>query len=475
MKELNLITLAVILINAGIYAQSPNIEWSSCYGGTSMEVSASIKSTDDGGYILAGYTTSNDDDVSGNHGGKDCWIIKLNNVGDTVWTKCIGGSGSEKSSDIQQTNDNGFIVLGISDSNNGDAIGNHGSYDYFVIKMNSLGDIEWTKCLGGTNDDFEVHTIRQTTDEGYIFIGDTYSYNGDVSCTYSNLTTWIVKLDSAGDISWEKCLVGSNSYIEQAEDGGYIAFNSISNEYKITKLDINGDSLWSKTYGGSNDEYPNGIGLSGDGGYFLIGNTSSSDGDVFGYNGGTRDAWVLKVNSVGEIIWTKCLGGPGDDIGKSCQSTSDGGCIIAGTSDANGGYVHGIHGSIDYWIVKLNNEGDTLWTKCTGGSDWDFAMSIQQTEDEGYIVLGHSNSTDGDVQGNHGNYMVNDLWVVKLVSDSTAVLKEESINECSIYPNPINDYLKIETQNKSYIEIRELNGKIVKTVKCYGTSIILST
>ncbi|MDN5355316.1 MAG: hypothetical protein PWQ43_258 [Rikenellaceae bacterium] len=142
----------------------------------------------------------------------------------------------------------------------------------------------------------------------------------------------------------------------------------------------------------------------------MAGGTWSNDGDMSGNHGG-YDALVVKLNSSGNIEWQKCLGGTDNDFANSIQQSSDGGFIVAGETKSNDGDVSGNHGVYDYWVVKLNSSGDIEWQKCLGGTDYDYAYSIHQTSDGGFIVAGNTASNDGDVSGNHG---ASDAWVVKL-------------------------------------------------------------
>ncbi len=254
------------MINS-IFAQAPSIQWQKCLGGTSNDRAYSIHQTSDGGFIVAGETSSYDGDVLENHGGDmsgnhesyDVWIVKLNSLGNILWQKCLGGTGGDYATSIQQTNDSGFIVAGYTRSNNGNVSGNHGNFDYWVVKLNYLGNIQWQKCLGGTNID-RTNSIQQTSDSGFIVAGYTESNNGDVSG-----------------------------------------------------------------------------------------------------NHGSYDVWIVKLNSLGNILWQKCLGGTNIDIAYSIQQTSDSGFIVAGYTESNNGDVSGNHGNSDYWLVKLNSSGDTLW------------------------------------------------------------------------------------------------------------------
>jgi len=169
---------------------------------------------------------------------------------------------------------------------------------------------------------------------------------------------------------------------------------------------------WQKCLGGTESDYANSIQPTPDGGYIVAGFTNSTNGDVTGKHGG-YDAWVVKINSTGSLQWQKCLGGTSFDEAKSIQSTPDGGYIVAGYTQSTNGDVTGNHGGADAWVVKLSSTGSLQWQKCLGGTGADEAWSIQPTPDGGYIMAGYTDSTDGDVTGNHG---LNDAWVVKLSS-----------------------------------------------------------
>jgi hypothetical protein len=401
------------------------IQWQKCLGGSASEFAISIQQTTDGGYITAGTTGSTDGDVSGNNGIADAWVVKLDSSGNIQWQKCLGGSGYDSANSIQQTTDGGYIITGMTESTDGDVSGNNGSIDAWVVKLDSSGNIQWQKCLGGSGDD-TADSIQQTTDGGYIVAGATMSTDGDVSGNNGSADAWVVKLDSSGNIQWQKCLGGSDddqaNSIQQTTDGGYIVAgatmstdgdvsgNNGSADFWVVKLDSSGNIQWQKCLGGSDMDSAYSILQSTDGGCIVAGRTRSTDGDVSG-NNGSSDAWVMKLDSSGNIQWQKCLGGSDVDSASSIQQTTDGGYILAGVTESNDGDVSGNNGLSDFWVVELDSSGNIQWQKCLGGSDEDYAGSIQQTTDGGYIVTGRTRSTDGDVSGNHGSY---DVWVVKL-------------------------------------------------------------
>jgi hypothetical protein len=408
------------------FAQSPpTMEWQKCLGGSLQDLAFSIQHTSDGGYIVAGNTGSNDGDVSGNHGPHDIWVVKLDSTGDLQWQKCLGGSVTDLGRCIQQTSDGGYIVAGYTSSIDGDVSGNHGSTDYWVVKLSATGDLQWQKCLGGTYYDY-AHAIQQTTDGGFIVAGYTNSNDGDVSGNHASDDYWVVKLSGTGELQWQKCLGGYDDdearAIQQTTDGGYIvAGYTKSNDgdvsgnhgyidYWVVKLNATGDLQWQKCLGGTLDEIAYSIYQTDDGGSIVAGYTRSTDGDVSG-NHGFYDYWIVKLNGTGDLQWQKCLGGSGADYAYSIQQTIDSGYVVAGYTNSNNGDVSGNHGSYDNWVVKINDTGDLQWQKCLGGANVEFAFSIQQATVSGYIVAGYTASNDGDVSGNHGG---GDYWVVKL-------------------------------------------------------------
>ncbi len=356
---------------------APAIQWQKSLGGSSDDFAYSVKQTLDGGYIVAGTSYSNDGDVTGGVGGvHNFWVVKLNSSGAIEWQKNLPHTANAGAFSIQQTADGGYIVAGYSD-NSGFITDNHGGYDCLIIKLTSVGDIEWQKSLGGGSDDGAT-SIQQTADGGYIVAGSSGSNDGDVSGNHGGSDCWAVKLNRVGSIEWQKCLGGSGS--------------DVANSIKQTT----------------------------DGGYIVAGTTNSQNGNVTGWHQGftgggdlTNDYWIVKLNSSGTIEWQKSLGGTGDENAYSVQQAVDGGYVVVGWSDSNDGDVTGNHGGTDCWMVKLNSTGAIEWQESLGSSAaTEYAASVQQTVDGGYVVAGISVSNDGDVSGNHGG--IGDYWIVKL-------------------------------------------------------------
>ena len=409
------------------FAQAPAIQWQKSLGGSSQDLANSIQATPDGGYIIAGRSSSNNGDVSGNHGDLDYWVVKIDGGGNIQWQKSYGGSGFDEASFILSISDGGYIIVGHSFSNNGDVSGNHGSADCWVLKIDGTGIIQWQKSLGGSAFD-KANSIQVTSDGGYIIAGRSSSNNGDVSGNHGDSDYWIVKISGLGNIQWQKSFGGSsfdeaNSVQATSDDGYIVSGYSQSNngdvsgnhgqlDFWIVKIDGTGNIQWQKSFGGSQSDYAYSIDLTSDGGYILAGTSYSSDGDAT-VNHGTADFWIVKIDGTGNIQWQKSFGGSFEEESYSIKKTNEGGYVIAGFTRSNNGDVSGSHGDLDFWIVKINNSGIIEWQKCLGGGGYDYAYSILQNADGSYIIAGRSTSNNGDVSGNHGDM---DFWVVKLQS-----------------------------------------------------------
>jgi hypothetical protein len=357
---------------------SHNVEWQKSLGGSEDDMAYSIQQTKDGGYVVAGCTnsaghTDSDGDVSGKHGYNDYWVVRLDSKGNVKWQKCLGGGKDEKAYSIRETSDGGYIVAGTTNSNNGDVSGIHGGSDCWIVKLNDGGKLIWQKCLGGSDDDV-ARCVQQTKDGGYIVAGTTNSNNGDVSGNHGGSDCWMVKLDSNGNIKWQKCYGGSDDdaaySIQQIKNGQYIfagCTNSAGhtysdgdvidnhgyNDYWVVSLNDGGKIIWEDCLGGGKDEKAYSIQQTKDDGYIVAGTAMSNGDDVSGNHGGS-DCWIVKLNWRGDITWQKCLGGSNEDGAYSVQQTKDGGYIIAGYTHSIDGDIRGRHTGFDCWIVKLS-------------------------------------------------------------------------------------------------------------------------
>lgn len=452
---------------ASLVQAQPTLQWSKSLGGSNDDIGYSVSKTADHGYVVVGLVGSTDGDVHGHlvpgYGGG--WIAKLNSDGDTLWTRLIGGDRAES---VVQTADGGYVVSGNSHST---------SIDIWVTKLNSNGETEWTKSFGGSGED-DGRSVIQAKDHGYVIVGATLSIDGDAIGNHGSIDALVIKLDENGNKVWSRTLGGSYideawSVVETADSGFAIAGDTYSNDgdvpgnhdlthqtsdYWVVKLNSSGGIVWSKSLGGSGYDQALSIVQATDGGYAVVGQSYSVDGDVHGNHGGA-DFWIAKLNQGGDTVWTRSLGGSGSEGATSIIQATDGNFVVAGytyspTSQTDSGYaangdVLANHGMSDYWIVKLSPDGGTLWTKSLGGGSNELAFSIIQTNDSpdlGYVVAGSGSSGDGDMAGS-GFHGIDDFWVVKLSGDKSPspllvsgdrASRPESYNLSQNYPNPFN-------------------------------------
>jgi hypothetical protein len=287
--------------------------------------------------------------------------------GDTLWTRTYGGSMDDQPYSVQQTTDGGYIIAGYT--------GSFPSYDVYLVKTDPDGDTLWTQTYGGSNYD-KAFSVQQTTDGGYIVAGETWSFG-------IGRDVYLLKTDADGDTLWSRTYGGNGwdgAYsTQQTTDGGYIISGffelPVGGDWAIylVKTAANGDSLWTRTYGQSEMNEGYCVRQTTDGGYMVAGYT----GDW-----GEEDLYLVKTDTHGDTLWTRTYGGRESDWAESVRQTTDGGYIVAGSTNSFGA------GDYDFYLLKTDSSGDTLWTRTYGGSDLDVGFSVQQTTDGGYIVAG---------------------------------------------------------------------------------------
>jgi hypothetical protein len=320
-----------------------NLLWDKTYGGTEDDEGYSVAQTSDGGYIIAGYTNSFGE------GGYDVYLVKTDANGNLLWDKTYGKFGTEQGFSVAQTSDEGYIIAGYTES--------FGAYYYevYLIKTNSVGDTLWTKALGETSKDVFGYSVAQNVDGGYIITG----YNENIGPGKPDV--YLVKTDVSGNALWSKTFGGvSEDYgysVAQTSDEGYIiagytySFGAGSCDVFLIKTDINGDTSWTKTFGGTKCDWSNSIVQTFDGGYIFAGSTDS-------YGAGLTDVYIVKMDANGNDLFTKTYGSSSlSEIGYSIAQTSDSGYIITGIVQSNGETVDEIY------LVKTDAFGNILNSK----------------------------------------------------------------------------------------------------------------
>ena len=481
MKQLSLIIFVFCFsYSQKSEAQAPSIQWQHAFGGTSFDQVQSVIQTFDGGFAAVGIATSSNGDVTSNHGAGDVWVIKLDSMGTLQWQKAFGGSGDDGGFSIVQTSDSGFAIAASSTSSDGDVSFNHGATDWWILKLDFTGTLQWQKSFGGSIDDIP-YSICPTSDHGFVISGYSVSTDGDVTGNHGFEDCWIIKLDSSGTLQWENTFGGSldeRAYaVEQTSDGGYIAGGyTKSNDGNVTgnhgdydfwviKLNSAGILEWQKSLGGSSIDQGHSIHQTLDGGFVIAGFTASSNGDVT-LNNGFEDLWISKLDSLGILQWQKSLGGSGVDQAYQITQLHNGDYLIGGSSYSTNGDVTGNHGGYDNWVLETDSFGNIVWQKSLGGSSVEECYSISPTSDNGCILAGGSLSNDGDVTGNHGDF---DFWIVKLTGIPASINTVQALeNDLRVFPNPSLNQITIEYNLASHcyvsIEILNSSGQKIKTL-----------
>jgi gliding motility-associated-like protein len=425
-----LLCLYSLLLCSLAHAQIPPQQWAQHYGGSKVDIPFSIKFTSDGGTIVAGYTDSKNGDVKLQPTREywDLWVLKLDKCGSVQWEKSLGGTGYESARDIEQTADGGYIVLGETNSTDGDVpSGYGGTKDIWLLKFTAAGTVQWQKRIGGTGLDIGNH-ITIASDGGYLIAASSSSNDGDIHANHGIGYTdgVLIKTDANGTVLWSKCFGGTkneelldieiiNGKIFAAgyanSTDGDIPPNQKNYDVWLLALDANGNKIFSKIYGGSQNDVAYSMTKGADGSLTLAGYTTSTDGDVSGAKG-SQDYWIINVSQSGKLNWQKVLGGSDADYANTIITDKDSSYIIGGISYSSDKDVTGAKGDGDYWVVKLSAAGNIVWKKNWGGSKNDNLRSIiyQPLRDE-YYLCGDSESGNGDFRASKGE---TDFGIIKL-------------------------------------------------------------
>jgi len=293
--------------------ESGNISWQKTFGSSGDDFIYGFEQTIDGGYILAGDTGGADGNVnSPNKGSQDCWFLKLDATGEILWSKTYGGFDFERVYSVKPTVDGGYIAAGYTRSNDGDVSGNHGGTDIWVLKLDTLGELQWKTCYGSTDNDI-AFDIQTTTDSGYLVTGFHDMANGDVSDSLGARDCWLFKIDASGTILWQKTLGGTGidegKQIRQTADGGYlllahtnsndtdVSSNHGDQDIWLVKLDSTRSIAWQRALGGTSYDEANDLLVTADGAALVLGQVDSADGDVSGVHGFT-DIWLARFDNL---------------------------------------------------------------------------------------------------------------------------------------------------------------------------------
>jgi hypothetical protein len=332
-------------------------------GGHEIDNGNDIIMTEDGGFLIAGYTFSK------GAGKADAYLVKCNTRGDIEWDKTYGWGENDQVFSVSRTGDRGYIAGGRSESFS------EGGRDVYVIKVDNDGDKEWEKIFGGEKED-EANCVIQTMDGGYLVAGMTFSSGaggGDV---------YLLKLNKNGELEWEKTYGGKAkdfaNHVEQTDDGGFIVagFGGEKQDIYVLKLDEHGNVVWEKMLGGNNFDVGNCIISTADKGYVIAGITQPEAG-------GKVDVYIVKLNNKGDVRWEREIGGKTHSGSQGVKQLEDGGYIVVGTTKNNENGIDNV------FLLELDPEGNTRWMKTFGGKHIAYGNAVVSPRPGLYVFTGY--------------------------------------------------------------------------------------
>ncbi|MFX0065593.1 MAG: hypothetical protein ACFFC7_25760 [Candidatus Hermodarchaeota archaeon] len=368
-----LLLIVILMLHPPVFTLTQALTWFQTYGGRRYDSARALIQTTDGGYALAGTGTT-----SSYYGaeGSGFWLVKTDSNGITQWDQMYGEKGGGCAEALIQTTDGGYALAGGTSS--------YGTWspDYWLVKTDSNGIMQWNQTYGGDGSD-SAWALIQTTDGGYALAGGTNSYD-----TWRP-DYWLVKTDSNGIMQWNQTYGGEEVdfafALIQTTDGGYAlagwttSYGAGKYDYWLVKTDSNGIMQWNQTYGGEEPDSAFALIQTTDGGYALAGETSS-------YGAGFFDCWLVKTDNNGIMQWNQTYGGWLGDSAQALIQTTDGGYALAGWTSSYGA------GGSDFWLVKTDSNGITQWNQTYGGEKSDSAWALIQTTDGGYALAGETSS-----------------------------------------------------------------------------------
>ncbi|MFN8247916.1 MAG: hypothetical protein U0T68_03085 [Ferruginibacter sp.] len=388
MKKIAILLIVSSIAIIQLHAQQLPVDLKKYFGGSGTDFGQFITGTNDGNFLVIGQTESYDGDVSGNHGGGDIWVADINPSGTVLWQRALGGSSKDVAfSYAYNATDGSVVIAAYTESSNGDITVSRGNGDVWIAKLNSTGSLLWQKTLGGGGRETPLNIIN-TSDGNYLLSTETRSTNIDVTDNHGGSDIWLVKMDPAGTILWKRCYGGS------ANETG-----------------TNGDGFGSSLL----EPVP--------GNYLFCANTASSNGDVIGFNGGYSDSWIVKTDATGNILWQNCIGGTGVDFSRKIKLTPNGTIVLlsqAASATLNGYHPsYGTASNFDVLLTSFSSAGTVQKQKCFGSSNNEYPYDLTVLNDSEYVFLAKITANGADVSGsNNANSFSRDIWMVKTTIDT---------------------------------------------------------
>lgn len=413
-RSAQLAALCISILCVAQIGQAQGLIWSKNYGGKLNESGSDIVKVPGGGYLALGSTFSFG---SGDH---DVYALRLDEFGDTLWSKTYGGAGTDYGYGVHTTTDGGFVTVGMTRSTGA------GKGDLFLTRLDSLGAELWSKTFGGAERD-EGWSVRQTPDGGFIIAGVTGSFGAGQEDFY------LVKTSSTGALQWQKTFGGVKgdwaNAVRVTTDSGYIVIGTTSSfgegysSVLVIRLGPAGDVIWTNTYGGAKSELGASIQQTSDGGFILTGATASFSQDF-------NDVYVAKIDGSGTLLWENNYGGAFDERGYAIVELPDGGYIVSATTETFG------LGKIDVYLLRLDSSGWMIWSNTYGGAESDFCRSMILDDNRNVVLLGHTYTFSSGGS---------DMYLIKAEADiatDVQIISDPALPDGFAlgqnYPNPFN-------------------------------------
>lgn len=482
-----LLRASLILLAATAGAQ--DIQWEKSYGGKHADYLFDAVPTADYGFLLAGSSLSKKtgNKTEENQGDLDYWIWKMDEKGELDWQKSFGGKGADLLYSIAHTKDGGFLLAGTSSSNAQPGMKKEdcrGQEDYWIIKLNAKGGEEWQRTIGSKGQDLLVKAVA-AKDGGYLLGGSSSSGKSadKAEASRGGLDYWIVKLDSRGKTVWEKTLGGKYNdelrSLQATADGGSIlcgysnspsgpdkkSAGGGSGDFWIVKLDQDGSVEWEETIGGSGSDDPFAILQTQDGNYVAGGSSTSSPAK----NG--SDFLLVKLSEKGERLWQQTFDFGKSDLLVSVVENDDRSLLLGGyaRSEAAAGKKNP-EGINDFIAVKVSEKGDEIWTKTYGSAGEDYLRKAIETRDGGYLLAGMSDSPKGS-RDRYSQIGRTDFWVVKIKDKDK---KDEKKLPIEALPNPATTYTNVIVGydfTKGTASLYDLTGRLHQSLEATSRTI----